>query len=348
MPSRLWRDHDTGLRCVSSLPGLAQAPAPIESVEILVLESFPPQYSAVVVSGLRNSCVQFGGYRLDRQGETFHVELLNLEPTDQSRACNGLYRTVETVVPLGSDHESGVEHTIDVNGTTETFAAQWISRIGSADWFMPRVRGAGTHGRGGCYCRLGLGSDPGAAYAEVTLRQQVVPSTDGRAFIVARLDLGTRHKIGFVCILALGLALVIAAHEGVHYWTAAFLGARLDQLGMGFCGLNPCVIRPDIPGWQGTVIGLSGGLGAGVVAVGFGSAALLRWRTDPVARGILVAATILAPVQIANGLLEGLASGVYTEQPIVTMLVYVSVALPCFLATMYMIRKEVAGAGDGD
>ena len=105
-------------------PGTAQALAPIESVEILVLESFPPRYMAVVVSGLPSGCVTFAGYRLERGGDPIRVEMVNWKPADPEVACPAVYGTVETNIPLGSDFQSGTTYTVVVNDVTETFIAQ--------------------------------------------------------------------------------------------------------------------------------------------------------------------------------------------------------------------------------
>jgi hypothetical protein len=98
--------------------------APIESVEILILESFPPQYNLAVVSGLPNSCVSFGYYNMARDGDTIRVEVTNLEPAEPDVACAEIYRTVQTVISLGSEFESGKTYTVIVNNMTETFVAQ--------------------------------------------------------------------------------------------------------------------------------------------------------------------------------------------------------------------------------
>ena len=105
-------------------PGLVQVPAPIESVEILIMESFPPQYMLVVVSGLPNACVSFAGYYLDRDGDAIRVETINWTPADPEIACPAIYTTVETRIPLGSEFESGKIYTVVVNDVTETFVAQ--------------------------------------------------------------------------------------------------------------------------------------------------------------------------------------------------------------------------------
>ena len=52
----VWRDQRT------YDPDLVQVPAPIESVKLNIMESFPLQYSLIVVSGLPNTCVSYGGY----------------------------------------------------------------------------------------------------------------------------------------------------------------------------------------------------------------------------------------------------------------------------------------------
>ena len=114
----IWQDsrtHD---------PSLVQVQAPIESVEILILESFPVQYMLHIVSGLPNGCASFGGYTSVRNGDTVQVTVTNLEPVDKSIACTEEYRTVEHNIPLGSDFVSGITYTVLVNDVTETFEAQ--------------------------------------------------------------------------------------------------------------------------------------------------------------------------------------------------------------------------------
>ncbi|MBI4297681.1 MAG: hypothetical protein HY676_04040 [Chloroflexi bacterium] len=105
-------------------PQQALALAPIESVEVIVLESAPPQYSAVVVSGLPNSCVTFAGYRVKRSDATIEIEVLNWRPVDTGVLCAQVYGTVRTVIPLGSDFQPGTTYTIMVNGVEKTFVAE--------------------------------------------------------------------------------------------------------------------------------------------------------------------------------------------------------------------------------
>ena len=66
------------------------------------MENFPLQYRLTVVSGLPNACVSYGGYTVIRDGDTVRVEMLNWKSADPQVACAEIYRTVRTVVPLGS------------------------------------------------------------------------------------------------------------------------------------------------------------------------------------------------------------------------------------------------------
>ena len=114
----VWKDQRT------YDPSLVQVQAPIESVEVLIMESFPPQYSVVVVSGLPNACVTFAGYRMDRDDDTVQIEVINWKPSRSDVVCAEIYGTVMTTITLGSDFIPGHTYTVEVNGVTETFVAQ--------------------------------------------------------------------------------------------------------------------------------------------------------------------------------------------------------------------------------
>ena len=116
----VWSDHR------KYDPELLQVPAPIESVELLIMESFPLQYSVVVVSGLPNACVSYGGYFLSRYGTTVQVEMVNWKPTDPYVVCAEVYQTVTTRIPLGSEFDPDTTYTVDVNGKTIAFKGDSI------------------------------------------------------------------------------------------------------------------------------------------------------------------------------------------------------------------------------
>ena len=106
--------------------GMVKVPAPIESVDIAVAESYPPQYFAHIVSGLPNGCVEFYGYEETRSGDTIEIAVTNLEPapSNNTLACAAIYLTQETSVALGKDFQRGKEYTVKVNDFVESFVAQ--------------------------------------------------------------------------------------------------------------------------------------------------------------------------------------------------------------------------------
>ena len=96
--------------------------APIDRVEILVAESWPPQYFLFVESGLPNGCAEFDRVEVTADGETIHVAIINLETVGM--ACTKEYRTVEHNIPLGSEFEPSTMVTVLVNDVAETFVTQ--------------------------------------------------------------------------------------------------------------------------------------------------------------------------------------------------------------------------------
>ena len=104
-------------------PTMVEVPAPIDSVEINIAESFPPQYFVAVKSGLPNACYEFDRYEVDRDGETVRITVTNLKP-EEPMMCAEIYGAVESNITLGIDFDGGKTYTVYVNDVTETFVAQ--------------------------------------------------------------------------------------------------------------------------------------------------------------------------------------------------------------------------------
>lgn len=100
--------------------------APVESFELLILESFPPQYNVEIVSGLSNGCHLFERYEVERDGSSTDIKITvwNTIPEGDDIACTDVYGIHEGTASLGSDFESGTEYTLTVGDLTETFVAQ--------------------------------------------------------------------------------------------------------------------------------------------------------------------------------------------------------------------------------
>ena len=99
--------------------------SPVESVELIILESFPPQYRIKVVSTMSgSSCSQFNGYDISRPfANNIQVKVTYLAPAGIVECTAGV-AYAETEIPLGSDFVSKEEYTVAVNKVTETFIAQ--------------------------------------------------------------------------------------------------------------------------------------------------------------------------------------------------------------------------------
>jgi len=106
----------------SQVPTLVAAP--IDDLELIIRESFPPQYALRVVSGLPNGCHEFDAYELTRDRTNLTIRVTNRVPTDPTLACTQIYGQHEEVVELGTDFQSGTQYTVQVNDRTLTFTAQ--------------------------------------------------------------------------------------------------------------------------------------------------------------------------------------------------------------------------------
>lgn len=113
------------------LPGngeVAIVPAPIVSVgDLVIAESFPPQYFVQVTSAQPNGCDRDAGWEVDIDGTDVVVTLFNSRPADLSAVlCNAIYGETVHNVRLGSaEFQSGVEYSLTVNGQKQpSFIAQ--------------------------------------------------------------------------------------------------------------------------------------------------------------------------------------------------------------------------------
>jgi hypothetical protein len=100
-------------------------PAPIDNLELIIRETFPPQYAIKITSGLPSGCHQFDKAEPDGwRGNTLVIRVTNIAPDDPDVACDALYRFVETVVELGTDFVPGQRITVQVNDKSLRFTAQ--------------------------------------------------------------------------------------------------------------------------------------------------------------------------------------------------------------------------------
>ena len=128
---------------------MAETPAPIESVEVLVSESDSLEYSLRIVSGLTSGCVEFKGYNVSLNGNVFTVDVANLEPTGPV-VCTAIYETHEGEVILDGSLTPGETYTVVVNGeVTNSFLArsdrtrEWVMELSPIENLEVVVSGSG-------------------------------------------------------------------------------------------------------------------------------------------------------------------------------------------------------------
>jgi hypothetical protein len=99
--------------------GRRLVPAPIESAEIVVRESAPPEYSVRITSALPNGCAQFERIDVLPNGTILELKVWNTLPADEKTACTMLYGTTSNTVSLGRKFEAGRTYDVRINGQSK-------------------------------------------------------------------------------------------------------------------------------------------------------------------------------------------------------------------------------------
>ncbi len=95
--------------------------APVEEVNLLMLESFPVQVVAVVKGTLPDTCTKVDQITQNREGNTFKVKITTHSDQGESCPATGLQNHFEQNVPLDVYGLSKGTYTVDVNGVSQTF-----------------------------------------------------------------------------------------------------------------------------------------------------------------------------------------------------------------------------------
>lgn len=101
--------------------------APIERVEILILESFPVQVHVRIKGYLRDSCTTLDHISQTRVGNLFQIHVITKRPTDE--VCAKLITWFEETVALEVYGLPAGTYTVDVNGVRETFTLDVENRL---------------------------------------------------------------------------------------------------------------------------------------------------------------------------------------------------------------------------
>jgi len=93
--------------------------APVENIELLILESFPVPVQAVVRGNLPNGCTEIDEVAVQQEDSNFQVELITRQPA--TGACTEALVPYQETIPLDVAALPAGEYTVNVNGTTATF-----------------------------------------------------------------------------------------------------------------------------------------------------------------------------------------------------------------------------------
>ncbi|MCU0522351.1 MAG: hypothetical protein MUF84_16855, partial [Anaerolineae bacterium] len=101
-------------------PGVVvEGSAVVDSVDALVMESFPVQVSVAVKGNLPDGCTELGEMVVTRDGSTFMVSILTTRPEDA--VCTQALVPYEVTIPLDVLGLAAGTYTVDVNGATASF-----------------------------------------------------------------------------------------------------------------------------------------------------------------------------------------------------------------------------------
>ena len=93
--------------------------APIDRIELLILESFPVQVQVRIKGYLRDSCTTLDHISQTRVGNLFQIHVITKRPTDE--VCAKLITWFEETVALEVYGLPAGTYTVDVNGMREMF-----------------------------------------------------------------------------------------------------------------------------------------------------------------------------------------------------------------------------------
>ena len=93
--------------------------ATVESIEILLLESFPIQVNVVALGNLPDNCTEISEITKDRDNNTFRVTIITSRPMD--KVCAEVLVPFKEVIPLDVMGLPAGVYTVNVNGVRDTF-----------------------------------------------------------------------------------------------------------------------------------------------------------------------------------------------------------------------------------
>lgn len=110
---------ETAVPTEPSNDGVVEGVAAVESIDILILESFPVQVQAVARGNLPDGCTTLNEVTVERTGNTFQVTITTVRPVGM--VCTEALVPFEKVIPLDVYGLPAGTYTVIVNGVSGTF-----------------------------------------------------------------------------------------------------------------------------------------------------------------------------------------------------------------------------------
>ena len=102
--------------CLSVLPTIGLAP--VDEIDILILESFPVQINVIARGNLPDPCTEISEVLQEREGNTFFITIKTYRPPG---LCIQVLAPFEEIISLEVYGLSAGTYTVDVNGVQGTF-----------------------------------------------------------------------------------------------------------------------------------------------------------------------------------------------------------------------------------
>lgn len=102
--------------CIPSLPNVSLAP--VEEIEIVILESFPVQVHVIARGNLPDPCTEISEVLQEREGDTFFIAIKTYRSPG---FCIQVLAPFEEIIPLEVYGLPAGTYTVDVNGVQATF-----------------------------------------------------------------------------------------------------------------------------------------------------------------------------------------------------------------------------------
>jgi inhibitor of cysteine peptidase len=142
--------------------------AVVESIEILVLESFPVQIHVVAKGYLPDGCTEIDRVEEERDGNTFTVTITTKRPKDMM--CTQAIVLYEKVVPLDVYGLNAGTYYVNVNGVTDSFELsidninEDVGGVSEANIFTEDNNGSSVELTTGDTFRIKLNENPSTGY----------------------------------------------------------------------------------------------------------------------------------------------------------------------------------------